>query len=156
MQNFLEDVDVVFETDYSYTQRVSQMSENELINLILNALYFSIISAKGRINVLLKENYDHVCLRFTFDSNSFFDRWLSSDDNSVLNSSLALAVAIEICRAYDIKYSLINDKQKYCTQNILEFIIPAKSENGMKLSSSDNITDSVNKYLNLIFLDKTN
>ena len=155
-QNFLEDVDIDFDAEYAYTQRVAQISENDLIKLILNAMYFSISSAKGKINVILKEDFDHVVIRFTFDSNSSFDRWLSADDNSVLNSSLALAIAMEIAKVHEIKYSLINDTQKYKTNNILEFIIPAKADPSFKLSSIDTLTENIHKYLNIIFLDEIN
>jgi len=115
--NFLEDIDIVFDTKYSYSKLVANIYESDLMSLVINALYFCIINASGTINALMEEKFDHVSLSFTFDSKSSFDRWLSIADNSVINSSFALSIAVELAKTYGIEYSLTNDRMQDKTKN---------------------------------------
>lgn len=152
-KNFLENINITFDIDYSSGVITADIHEADLISLILNSLMFCTINASDEIKVTLTNDDNLTKLSFEFNSNSI-PQSINESTNSLLNSSLALIIAFEIAKAYGIKFELTKDELKNTTRYALVYTLPSTESSEIVFSANDKTSKIVQKLMCCIFFDE--
>ena len=146
-KNYLEGVDISFDIE-SDLRLSADILEIDFINLILNVLSFSVINAKDEVRVSLNKVDNFAEIEFAFASE--FDFNLLGDnnlENSRLNSSLSLLIAITLSEIYSIPFRF--EKRESIYRLILNLPVRASSE--LVFSKRDNLDEKIKRQLQAIF-----
>lgn len=152
-KNYLENLDIEVDIDYSVGTIVANISEIHIVTMLLNALMFSVINSGDKIKISLSENRSVAKISFEFYSSISFDKMTRESENSVINSSLSLLLAIKIASEYGFGYSWTKGSDK-SSLNTLSFDIPVSITSKIPFASRDTVTETVAKLMLNIFYDE--
>ena len=153
-QNYLGDIKVTTDIEHTAGSLIADVNHKHMIGLMINTLSFCVINASDGINITLDSENNLAELSFSFESSSAFDRFIFNDDDSSLNASFALTVALEFAKLHDYKFSMSKEPKNKSFVYELTYYIPVKEINRIQISSRDDVGDCAKAMFLSVFFGK--
>ena len=158
IQELLDTIDISFDINFIDTNLKANISENYIISLLLNSLFFSVINSSGAIKIALNHIDDVAEINFNFISDFDFSALYNvgefDEATENLNSALSLCIALELAKRSNIEYSIEKTAIDGKTEYTIKHKINITENNSIEFASGDTITPLLKKYLLTIFYNQ--